>query len=265
MADAEQSDLNWAHPANAHIEIEDAARGILKCVPPRPNVAIIGFASSTRLEVPFDDPTYEVWGLNQLYRFLPRADRWWEIHYREMFTADIVRDTDYVGWLQRCKIPIVMKECQPDMPMSVAYPMDAILQGIGARKYFTSTPSYMMAMAIAEGFEKIMIRGIDLVVGVEYQEQKPCMEYWIAFAEARGIVVDIHPDSALCKSSHLYGFEPKPSGGHIHPEIMKEREGSLLKRRDVLVTELNAIDGAIQENQYWQQVYDLKGKGARTS
>jgi len=285
MADPQvQQDLNWQHPANASVKIEDAERGAMKCVPSRPAVAIVGFASTTRMQAPFDDPSYEIWGLNQLYRHIPRADRWWEIHYRAMFEADIVRDTDYVAWLQRCPIPIIMAERQADIPNSVRWPRADIFERFKApermipriasaprngfrrrRDYFTSTIPYMMALALFEGFERIGIYGIDLIVGSEYFYQKACLEYWIGRAEGMGVEVEIPEDSALLKGSHLYGLEPAPVIGHVHPALMKEREGTLMNRRGELLTELNAVDGAIQENQYWQQIYDMKDKGAVTS
>jgi len=50
-------------------------------------VAILGF-TETRKVAPYNDPDFEIWGLNDLYRFraaddVQRWDRWFEIHTPE--------------------------------------------------------------------------------------------------------------------------------------------------------------------------------------
>jgi hypothetical protein len=42
-------------------------------------VAIVGFAESWKL-APFTDPLVEIWGLNELWKYVPRWDRWFELH-----------------------------------------------------------------------------------------------------------------------------------------------------------------------------------------
>src|SRR3989337_3939853 len=44
-------------------------------------VAIVAFSKTTRHFAPFDDPTWEIWGLNEEYRFqwMRRWDRWFQI------------------------------------------------------------------------------------------------------------------------------------------------------------------------------------------
>src|SRR5512143_1390006 len=67
--------------------------------PGRRKVACVGFAETTKAETPYNDPSYEIWSLNQHYRYMPRASRWFEIHTRKQYTSDIVPGTDYLGWL----------------------------------------------------------------------------------------------------------------------------------------------------------------------
>jgi len=53
-------------------------------------VAIVGFAEATRALAPFDDPSYEVWALNEEYTYpwLKRFDRWFQMHPRWDFARD---------------------------------------------------------------------------------------------------------------------------------------------------------------------------------
>lgn len=58
---------------------------------PSKKVAIVGFASSSRMMAPWQDESTEIWGLNSLYAFIPRWTRWFEIHPRELVDKDLPR------------------------------------------------------------------------------------------------------------------------------------------------------------------------------
>ena len=47
---------------------------------PRKKIAICGFAASSRMLAPFDDPEWSVAILNQLYRHTPRASMIYDVH-----------------------------------------------------------------------------------------------------------------------------------------------------------------------------------------
>lgn len=282
--DYNKNDLNYQHPANAQPVIVNAERAIVEVTPKRKKVAIVGFASSSRMKAPFEDPEFEIWSVNQCYRFLPRADRWFEIHNRPMFEADIVRDTDYVGWLRKCPLPVYMIERFADIPNSVRYPVEQMSREYGVDfiadlktpvppptqmrfagdrwPYLTSTPAYMIALAIAEGFEEIGVWGIDLVVGREYDYEKPCAEYLLGFARGRGIKVTLPQETALLKSRYIYGHPDPPVGG-VTRTLLDSRHTKLIERRQQLATEINAVDGALQENRHWAEALNLHERGAQ--
>ena len=56
---------------------------------PHKKVAIVGFAD-TRNQAPYNDPTFEIWGLNDLHSHIPRYDRWFDIHTRENIDTDVI-------------------------------------------------------------------------------------------------------------------------------------------------------------------------------
>lgn len=250
--------------------VVDARQGIVGTKRHRKKLAIVGFASSSRMLAPFDDDDWEIWAMNQLYRFIPRATRWFEIHNRPMFEADIVRDTDYVGWLQKCPIPIYAADVFNDIPASVRYPIEDVTRKFGVtfvgdvhpRPYFTSSPAYMVALGIALGFEEIGIWGIDLVVGREYDYEKACMEYFLGIATGRGIKVTLPVQTALLKAAYRYGIDPTPPPGPFSKEMFESRMNQLQQRKQQLLTEVYAIDGAVQEHQHWHNVADLAAKNA---
>jgi hypothetical protein len=237
------------HPYRAKTKILSRREGRITVTPRRTKVALVGFASSTRMMAPYDDPTWEIWGMNQLYRYLPRFDRWFEIHHRAQFLADTVRDTDYISWLREAKVPIYMNPEEspyPDIPYGVRFPIERT-QALSpsGRDYFTSTIAFMISLAVLEGFEEIGLWGIDLIVNEEYVNQKPCAEWWLGFAEARGVKIHLPQESALLKQWHRYGA-PEPDLG-IRSWWLTKRLMAYQKNREDYITQLNQVDGATEE------------------
>ena len=139
------------HPAETgyRVSVVDGPNGVVKAPDPaRKKIAVCGFAASSRNLAPFDDPEWEVWGLNQLYRHVPRATRWFDIHAN--WREDNVPGTDHPAWLQQCGIPVYMSGHEPSVPTSVQYPLARVIERVAGVDYFTSTVAFMVAAAIYE-------------------------------------------------------------------------------------------------------------------
>lgn len=244
-----------------------------KLEPRRKKVAIVGFASSSRLKAPYGDQAWEVWGENQLYRFIPRATRWFEIHPHEgpySYLADMVPNTDYPKWMRELPIPLYMVSQKPEFPQSITYPMQQLIDEFGladmrpdAKKkgYFHSSVDYMIALAISEGFEEIGVWGIDMTHDTEWGYQKPSGSFWLGVARGRGIKVTVPVESALLKNDgYAYGYDPLPQNTMLHH--LDARHAALQEHRIKLVTELTAVDGSIQENRHWTEVHKQMSRGA---
>jgi len=267
------------HPAAEHQTVIDADAGLASLS--RKKIAICGFASSSRGRIPFDDPAWSLWGLNQLYRHIPRADRWFDIHlgWRE----GNVEGTDHPAWIKQCGIPVFMAdlgalapEPREAYPTVCRFPIERLIAKHGV-DYFTSTVAIMLAAAIdeidravearakeapsnglASAFDvaqlvrslyaeyTIGIFGIDLIVGTEYDWQKACAEYWIGEASARGITVYIPPECALCKQQYRYGYQMEPATGIVGLSELKQRHAQLGQQRDQTLTKVYALQGAVE-------------------
>ena len=107
------------------------------------------------------------------------------------------------------------------------------------------------ALAMHEEFSEIALYGIDLIVGTEYSEQKACLEFWLGMAHARGINVRIPTASALLKQSHRYGYEKEPSWGPLQLSEVSQRIEHLSTERNKQMALVNALDGAIAEDERW--------------
>lgn len=245
-------EVDFNHPAHGHIRVinpltAEVEEFLPDGVTPRTKVAIVGFAQMTTMDAPFDDPEYSIWGMNQLYRFIPRASRWFEIHHN--WNEHVVEGTDHAGWLHKSPIPVYMNEHHPEFPNSVRYPIEKMIKEFG--DYFTSSIAFMLALAISEGFTRIDLYGIDLSVGVEYIEQRPCAEYYIGIAAAKGIDVGIPEASALCKQNHRYGYQGAKTLGTITISDLEKRRTDLLVQRDSALKTLHYIEGALTDTDMW--------------
>lgn len=181
-------------------------------------VAIVGF-TGTREQAPYNDPEFEIWTVNNLYRFVPRQDRVFELHTREQIAADLTHGVDgktYVEELASMTIPVYMQEKYPDIPPSVKYPLDKMIEEFGIERsntnhkpdaYFTNSISFMIALAIYEGFKEIHVYGVDMAIGVEYIEQRPSCEYYLGIAKGRGIKLYLPVESDLLKTRFTYGYD----------------------------------------------------------
>ena len=190
--------------ACADVAVMDREAADVAVVPKRKKVAIIGFATNTLHLVPWADPAFEIWGLNQGYLHMHRrADRWFEMHMPEA-TAD-VRDPAYLAWLQTCPIPVYMIQTSDEIPNSVRYPIEDAIR-LAGRDYFTSSIAFMLALAALEGFKEVHLYGINLAIGDEYFYEKPNAEWWIGKLEGLGIKVYVPSASSLLKQYRRYGY-----------------------------------------------------------
>lgn len=234
----------------------------------RTKVALLGFAPSWK-DAPFDDPGVVIVGLNELHKYVPRWDVWFELHDEDTLGVSKRDLTDgeqkrHLDWLrQNHGKPIFMQDafCDGRFPSAVRYPREAMCQRFG--RYFTSTIGYMLAWAIDQGFEEIGLYGIDLVSDVEYQYQRPNAEYLIGVARGMGKTVHVAPSSALLKSSHLYGYERTPSSVNNIQDVMVKHKAAMNAKRDETIATLNTLDGAIQECDNVLKFLDYSQRGAQ--
>ncbi len=91
------------------------------------------------------------------------------------------------------------------------YPFKRISRKFGTQ-FFTSTISYMLAMALDEDcFSKVSLYGIDMHGKEEYMMQKGGVEYWLGRLMQSGTEVYIAPGGAVMSTVNglPYGFRPK--------------------------------------------------------
>jgi len=168
-------------------------------------VYIVGMFTKTRDMCPFDDKDAEIWGMNDLYRFVPRVDVLFQVHSRVKI-EEFPRTPTYLEWLQKnMNTPVYCHKHYEDIPMSIPYPLQEIVNEFGG--YFTNGVSYLIALAIYMEYEEIHLYGIEMEHASEHLKQKPSVTYFIGLARGRGIKVWMPKESTLMRAPVLYGFE----------------------------------------------------------
>lgn len=186
-------------------------------------VAILGTAPTWRA-CPFDDPTLEVWCLNDMHVLnLPRADRWYDLHpidkmyFRPekgpVFAGNVppgffVRPQGHLEWLRKQTIPVYVQEAAAlGSPSAVTFPRAEIAAKFG---HFASSPAWMIAHALMEGVTELHIYGIHLATEWEYVKQKPNMTFLLGIAAGLGVKVVLPKGCPLLAETHQYAFEEDP-------------------------------------------------------
>lgn len=247
-------------PACANVAITDRKMAHVAVSPRRKKVAIVGFASNTLHLVPWQDPEFEIWGMNQGHmNFQRRADRWFEMHSPE-FTAD-VRDPNYLDFLRECPVPIYMIDAYEEYPNSMRFPIEDAIAYAG-RDYFMSSVAFMLAIAGMEKFQEVHLYGINLAIGSEYFYEKPNAEWWLGKLEAQGIRIVVPHASALLKQYRRYGYfvDREPAG--MTKVLLQSRINEYRGRAEKLQNDLHVVLGAMKEDEALLQIAEGTDHGA---
>lgn len=211
-------------------------------------IAILGTAP-TYISCPWDDPTLEVWALNDMHVLNPpRADRWFDLHpFDKMYFADktkkvqghqvpagyYVRPKGHLEWLQRQTIPVYLQEAPDGWPHARRFPKEQIEAALGP--YFASSPAWMVGLALIEGVTELHIYGIHLATEWEYVKQKPNLNFLLGFAAGRGVKLVLPKGSPLLAESHQYAYEPDPDVAKV---IVQRKMQGLQEQRQIVSQQL---------------------------
>lgn len=191
-------------------------------------VALVGFADTTRHYAYHLPPDVELWTLNRLWCLeenFTRIDRLFEMHTYEYLADPKCFDTQesrrlgekaHIDWMrEHHPFPVYAVKAHPQFPASVAYPFQAVNEDVFCHiwrdvehvRLFASTFDYMIALAIHEKVDRILIYGFEMATSTEYAYQRDSGMILIGVAGGRGIDVVIPEESQLIPKLKLYGYE----------------------------------------------------------
>ena len=234
--------------ANGHVvyaEIRPEAPVALK------RVALVGHSPSTRELAPWNDPSVEIWTMNDAFGFFNgrRADRWFEIHIESVWREPNRRLKGYFEHLQNFGGPIYMDRHYDEFPNSVAYPFEHVFNKYGIGK-FGSSFSYLFALAVEEGFSEIQMYGCDLSSEEEYKKQRESTAFWIGLCTGRGIKF-VLPEATplLCAQPYGRGRVVVPG---LTEETINNRIAALRGTAQQQMTQAVKAEGRIEEAIFWR-------------
>ncbi|MGQ0433116.1 MAG: hypothetical protein ACT452_12000 [Microthrixaceae bacterium] len=220
---------------------------------PEKKVAIVGFTPSREL-APWDDPTFEKWLCNNLWKFVPAGkwDRLYDLHDLDTIQSD----KEHEAFLRTTTKPVYVWRPQADWGSALPFPKDEVVDAFG--RYFTNSISWMIAQAIYEGATEIHVYGVDMAQGTEYAAQRPSCEYFLGYAAGRGIKVYVPPQSDLLKSAAMYGIEDDSAIRIKFDERAKEleRKAAELHAQSQQVRDHQMqVAGALETTRYFRGVW----------
>lgn len=246
-------------------------------------VAIVG-CSDSKDKAPYDDNDWEVWAMNNAFGHTKRQTRWFEIHSIKFENGKYQRRKlirpgvfvwsddfrgqpmiDYMESLAQLDIPVYMQQHWDIIPKSIAFPVEEITKKYG--NYFTNSVSYMIALAINEGFGEIGCYGVDMATGSEYGPQRPSCEFFLGIAAGRGIKITLPEEADLLKTRFLYGFQERIQvawEAKIHGmlEAMAMRENKARNTMDAAAKQvqqyIGAQEGVREVERIWSNLMDTK-------
>lgn len=219
-------------------------------------LAIVATADPTRGQAPYADDSYEIWGLavTATYPDVKRMDVVFEMHNGSYWDKG---DPNVKKRLVETKVPLVMLEKHDDIPMSVAYPMETITTLY--RRYHTSSISYIMALAYHSFLttgkpNHVELYGVHMVGQAEYQDQRPCCEYWAGVMEGAGMTMVMPDGGSLLSAPGLYGLENyNPVCWEMRQYLYGVQAGLADETRKLRAAELQKAkqEGAIYAVEHW--------------
>lgn len=222
----------------------------------RKQLAICGTAS-TLGAAPFDDSNYEIWAVQPALASeeCKRVDRVFEMHGRSYFTQAAVLER-----LMEFDGPVYMQEHFPEIPNSVAYPRSEIkeqyyIPAMGPNLYVTNTISWMILLALSEGWRDLNFYGVHMAHDTEYYYQQPSCAWALGMAQASGCTIWLPKESEVLKARHEYGFDnPTETVMKIDRRLQGMKKG--IQEGKTQVETLNErilrTEGAIEEAKYWR-------------
>ena len=220
-------------------------------------VCFIG-TTSTGFSAPFDDPTWEIWGVSARAAYVSRATRWYEIHRLDgTFTTPGDADNWRAVLRKQCadvpELRMIFPEpdLHPNVKQMEHYKLEARFGGY----HLTSTFAWMWADLLNEehpgtgkvlgpardGPGEVMICGVEMEFGTEYSHQRAGMRHFIDLAESHGWKVDRLHGSSFAYEPVPYPFwQDDPLLGKLEKEKAKaekflgQREEMLAATRDLL-------------------------------
>ena len=164
---------------------------------PCTKIAILGAHPSWR-DAPFDDLSWEIWGMSAgMWHQFPKWDRWFELHAEGTYPK-YERIADKNG--KKGYIEFVIAQAAN----CKNFPFKELLEEFGPYFFTTGQITWLLAHAITLKPEVIGIWGVE--AAGEYSPQRKDIHHFVQIAHDRGIKVEIPSGCPLLDKPKLYAL-----------------------------------------------------------
>jgi len=159
-------------------------------------VVIVGGSSGYQMILDYVDTDANIWAIASIYPALQSypIDRVYEIHKEEKWKA-----FNYASLGDKLVLPYTTAKC----PAAQLSPTESLSATYGI--LFSSTASWMVAAALQEGADEIILLGIDMGLNTEYGKQRDGLFFLLGQARAMGVKITIPLDSQINIFGQQYG------------------------------------------------------------
>ncbi len=175
--------------------------------------AIAQKAGERKLLQEIGPPFDEVWAINHMGKMLKDIDL-------IIAMDDLRHEKERYEGMMNGEIPILTSTVYPEFNC-IEYPLREVINELHPGNvsylgtYFRNTVSFAVAYAIYKGFDRISLYGCDFYYdgGVKTEEARANCEFWLGFAHARGIKIEVSEGSTtldMNKPQKLYGYAEQP-------------------------------------------------------
>lgn len=228
---------------------------------PQKKIAILGTCPS-RMSAPLADISWDIWTIGPGGKNSNRWSTLFEIHGNGTWPEGFA---EYLQELKAEKPPkrIFTESPMPDWPANVVYPEELFAKY--GRKWFTSSISYALALALEENVTELGIFGIDLESGEEYKSQFDGCRFFMELARLAGVNIILPAGCGLLRDPIPY---PNSFETHLAQTLQAKVEylSQLVSQKRAqhgqLAAEINHIDGEIAAFNFIRERYVIQGEDA---
>lgn len=227
-------------------------------------IALLGTAPQWQA-APFDDPTWEIWGLFGVTLVAKRLTRLFELHDKNIIEQMVKQYSPDGRYWEVCKKmgkEFYTRDAFEQAPEAQRFDFEGKMKRYG--KYFASSASWMLAEALDQNPAEIGIFGVNMAADEEYAHQKPSLSYLIGWGKAQGIKFTIPSSSELMSLTHQYGLEDPPRFlASVAQRKHEINQHLAIAKQNIINSQLQAAnaEGALQQVQWFEQNFSAEHKG----